>query len=422
MSSGSVLIVPAAVPVAAAAAVVLAAAAAAVVIVSAAGQAAEAAVTGPADYGRALAETAEARSRAAVNHLVWETVATNVAELNARIRMIGGRVKRAGVPVAVPGPLGLAGQNAAQAARWCVRTAEELAVAQKALHQAVALAQVREAAEALPGSRSDEQRAQTAAVLDRYQEMLRRRHEPRRVSGPPPINITDAEVSAVLLKLDQDAYEHERAELLAAAAEVARNGPGEAVDCLCELRRKVSAVNKAVERRRLAACWLAVLEEPTVAATLPPDPFVGTATRLRAVVRGEADLTDDLRRDARRAVESAEESTRRAYLAAEVGSCLAGLGYTVGEEFDLRNSTTLTLRRPDWPDHLARLSVTEQGVTGFVLREQRGSGVAAALSDRQRCDVFHEDLGALGRRVGAEVTVDESARPQILESGYRKLG
>jgi len=417
MSSGSVLIVPAAVPVVAAAAVVLAAAAAAVVVVSAANQLAEGAMTALADYASVLEETAESQSRAAVNHLVWEKVAANVVELNARIRMVGERAKRAGVPIAVPGPLSLNGQDSAQAARWCVRTAEELAIVQTALHDAVAITQVREAAKGLPGSGSAEHRAETAAVLDRYQEMLRRRYEPTRVSGPPPINVTDAEVSAVLLRLDQDAYEHERAEVLGAAAAVARTCPGEAVDYLRELRRKVAAVNKAVERRRLAAGWLAALEEPTVAVTLPPDPFSGTAARLRAVVWGEADLTDDLRREARHAVESAAEFTRRAYLAAEVSSCLADLGYTVGEEFDLRNSTTLTLRRADWPDHLARVSVTDQGVTGLVLRKQRGLGDAAAASDQHHCDVFHEDLGSVGQRVGAEVAVNENARPQILEPG-----
>jgi hypothetical protein len=417
MSSGSVVILPAGVAVAAAAAVVLAAAAAAVVLVSAANQAAEAAVTALADYGETLEEAAGAQSRAAVDHLVWEKVAANVVELNARGRMLGERAKRARVPIAVPEPFSLTGRDAVEAARWCVRTAEELTIAQKALHTAVAITQTEEAAKGLPGSRSTSYQAETIAALDRYQEMLRSRYEPARVSAPAPAGATDADVETVLRKLDQDAYENERAEVLGVAAAAAGAGPAEAAGYLLGLRQKVRTVNATVRGRRLAAVWLVGLEEPAVAALLPRDPFTGTVKRLRAVVSGEEELTPELSRDARRANETAAELTRRAYLAAEVSSCLADLGYTVGEEFDLQDSKVLEIRREDWPDHLAQVSVNHEGVSGLVLRRHRAVGDQAEASDKHHCDVFHGSLQTVGRRVGAEVIVQEGARPQIIESG-----
>lgn len=398
MSSGSVLIEPA------------------VVVVSVAEQAAEGAVTAPAEYERALEQAAAAQSRAAVDHPVWMRVAANVVELNARIRMAGARAKRAGVPIDVPGPLGLSGRSVADAAQWCTRTARELTIVQKVLHAAVAIGQTQEAIRGLPRSGSAEYRAETTSVLDRYQEMLLRRYEPTRAPAFPPIDVTDVEVETVLLRLDQDAFEHERAEVLRTAAAV-RTGPGEAGNHLLELRRRVFAVNAAVERRRLAAGWLAALEEPAVAGLLRPDSGTGTAARLRAVVRGDVDLTADLRRDAEHTVEAAAELTRRAYLAAEVSSCLTGLGYTVGAEFDVQNSTMLVLHRADGPDHVARVSVTGRGLAGLVLRKRHGAGDAAEASDLRECGVFHEGLGAVGRRVGAEVTVGENARPPVIEPG-----
>src|SRR4051794_23772429 len=111
MSAGGIVFVPAALVLAAGELVVIGAAAAAYLTVRAANAAAEGAVRAIGNYGRALECQVAGQSAAAVNAARWEMTAADVVELNARIRMTADRASRAGVAVALPEPLTLAGRT-----------------------------------------------------------------------------------------------------------------------------------------------------------------------------------------------------------------------------------------------------------------------------------------------------------------------
>lgn len=408
MSSGAVLILPAAVVVAAGAAVVVGAAAAAVLIARAANGAAEGAVRAVGAYGAKLEQDAAAQSEAEVNYARWQAVAADVVELNARIRMITERARSTGATVTVPAPLHLAGHSADQAAQWAVQAEVLLSSAQRDLYAAVAEKERTELAAGLPSAVTA--RRGTAAALARYQEALQNRY----ASPPGGRAVTGSDVDMVLGGLDPDAYEQDRLDVLRAAAAVERDDPREAQTFLIALRAKVDGVNARAARRRLAAQWLQALEEPIVARIDPPDPFLGTAEKLRAVVAGDQDLTPALHSEGAGAVEWAAEATRHQFVRELVRGCLAEQGYTVKGEFDVRHSAGLLVTRSDWHgEHSADVWVDQDGVVhGRVLREQNIRGDEAALRDRARCNAFNADLQSLATTLDAEVAVDRDHAPQ----------
>src|SRR5438067_1690066 len=116
MSSGAIVVLPAAILVAAAAAVVVAAvavAATAVLVVRAASAAAEGAVCAVGAYGEALERQVAAQSEAEALATRWQYAAADVVGLNARIRLLAHRVHEAGVPVELPPPFDLTGRTLA---------------------------------------------------------------------------------------------------------------------------------------------------------------------------------------------------------------------------------------------------------------------------------------------------------------------
>src|SRR5262249_22093810 len=150
-------------------------------------------------------------------------------------------------------------------------------------------------------------RPNIAAALARHRTALLERDAT--APAPPPVGVADAAV--ILRRLDVDANERERLDVLAAAARAENDDPREADHYLIGLVMRVDEVSAAVARRRLAAQWLAALEEPVVAAVRPPDDFLGTAARLRHVVAGDEDLTPQLRTEAAEAVARAADIARQ---------------------------------------------------------------------------------------------------------------
>lgn len=427
MSAGGLVIAPAAVAVAAGAVVVLTAAGAAVLAVRGANAAAEGALRALGDYGGRLEKIGAAQADAAVSAAVWQDVAADVVEVNARIRMLTERAARAGKRVAVPKPFTLAGANARDADAWVARTARQLASVQAAVNEACAADEWKQVsarlAKAAP-ARAASAQPDTAAAMARFQLSLRDLHSqaPAPVSATVPHRSarqapTAADVDRVLRGLDPDAYEAERLDVLEAAARVVRQDAREADAYMRALKAKVAAANKTVAARRLAAQWLEALEEPIVAGVEPPQPFAGTAKRLREVVEGRSELAADLRDEGRLATDWAAAVTRNHYVRTLLCSAFAGQGYTVEGEFDDWSSSDLRLSRPEWHgEHSAEVWMDARGaVHGRVMRQVESAGDEARLREQERCTGFNADLVALGSGLNADVVVDEGHIPQYAD-------
>jgi len=414
MSSGGILIAPPAVAAAAAAATVLVAGAAAVLVARAANMAAEAAFRAVGDYGARLEDTAAAQSDAEITRRVWGVVAADAVELNSRISALKARAAKAGVEVEIPALLSISGCTAAEASRRTELTAQLVAQAQEAVRVAVADDEARHLGAYLPQyvlARPDAARA-----LTEYQQMLQKRRghsAATAVADETPMKPTAADVKAVLETLDPDADEREHLEVLAAAACVAQDDAREARSYLESLRAKVTAVNAAASRRRLAGQWLVVLEEQSALGD-PPTPFSGTAAKLRAVVAGDRDLSADLRAEGAEAAEWAAAQARCRFVKGLMRSCLTDLGYSLEPEFDVRHSSELRLARPDWgAEHSAEIWIDSHGtVHGRVVRAHGVEDDESAARERERCVGFNADIRTLGSRLGAAVVTDEGYVPQ----------
>lgn len=421
MSSGGVVLLPAAVVVAAGAAVVIVAAAAVVLVVQAANVAAEGAVRAAGDYGAALEQQAAAQADAEVNAAVWQSVAAEVVELNARIRLLAERARRSGAGVALPAAVRIAGRSAAEVVAELRDARRQLIVAQQALHTAaIAGATVRLPAGAAQGLPD---RAAVNTALLRYKRAL----ESRLAVGAVPVARTAVttgraigadEVAAVLSTLDPDAGETEQIEVLQAAARVQRDDPREAETYLLELQARIHRANARAAGQRLAAQRLLALEEPAVAQEIPPEPFAGTAARLRAVVAGDQEFTDELRKESHAAVDWAADVTRQHLVEHMFRQCLADDGYRVEGGFDVEHSSTLHLTREDWRgENSAEVWVDEEGiVNGRVLRHVQGLDDQSRARNQGRCNEFNATLEKIGAELGARVVINGEHAPQYLPS------
>ena len=410
MSSGAVVVAPAAVVVMAGAAVVLTAAAAAVVVVVAARAAwaayqgadaiAEAGVRALVKHGQVLEDEAGRQSADHVAELLWESVAADVVEKNARIELLGARAARRGVSVAVPAPLSLVGVTIAEAAKWCAEADLRIAKANAAVRAAVMAEEDTTLTASLPASPG------VAEALAGYQKSLREPRTPARAVVISKPSVED--VDAVVRGLDVDANDDECLTVLTAAALVAAADVHTAHTYLQSLRTTVSAVNATVERRRRAARLLVSLE-----MVEPPEPFSDTASKLRAVIADGGELTPELMDEAKQAIDAAERDAHRAYLRETMTGCLKGLGYTVAEGFDVWESGDLRLTRAEWRgEHAVTVWMDHQGVQGRVVRTTAVGGAEALAVEKARCDQFNADLTAVGRELCTDVATDDGYVPQ----------
>ncbi|WP_194891415.1 hypothetical protein [Catenulispora pinisilvae] len=399
MSSSGIFVAPHAVAVAAVSGPVLTEAAAAVLTV----RAASSAIEGPARG--AVEQTAGESSL-----LAWEPVVAAVVELNVRIRMLTARAARTGAAADIPPPLSLAGRSRAEAERWTAASTGLLTQARSAVRDSVVAEEARQVIARLT------HRPEIIETLAVFQQTLRRRSaltgsesQATRIAG---------DIGTCLTVLDEDANEREHCEALSAAVSVAHGGVQEALVLLDRLQSWISDINAVVARRRLAAQWLAALEEPvvaTAAAAEAPGAFRNTAAALRAVLDGDRDLSPNLRAEGAEAIAWAAAVTRRCFVSELLRDSLAELGYTASQEVDVRYSAGLAmgLSRPLWQgEHSAEIWVDQQGaVHGRVVRNQDLADDSAVERDRERRVGFDVDLRTLGHRLGADVVTEEGYFP-----------
>ncbi|MGX7826058.1 hypothetical protein ACTG9Q_13285 [Actinokineospora sp. 24-640] len=387
MSSGGIAVVPAAVPVVAVgtialvgAAAVVAVGAAAVLVVRAANAAVEGGVRAVGDYGARVEARVVAIEAAESDQARWQVVAADVVTVNARIRILRERAAAERVSVSVPDPLRLGRtRSPAEMVRWIAAVQRDLAAAQKALD-------IRKPPPRLTATLSSAEDAQSLAALDAHVQALRGRY------AVEPAQVRPGQVERVLGLLDVDAAAAERDKALHAAAKVVAN-PRAQDAYMDDLRELVAELNSVVARRRQAATWVATLDDGPLAEVLtgmePPPTLAGTAERLRAVVRGDSDLTGDLRAQGRALMAWAQDTADQVFVRALVGQYFADQGYTVETA---AAGSALRLTRAEWAgEHAGEVWVDGSVVRSRLVREVAGSGVDADLVDRERCAVFAND-------------------------------
>jgi hypothetical protein len=414
MSSGAVAVVPGAVAVAAAAAVVVVAVAAvgaAVMVIRAANAAAEGAVRAVGDYGEKLEGQAEAQLTAEANATRWQCAAADVVGLNARIRMLRERAKASGIRVDIPAPLDLTGRGFGEVTSWARMAQHAIRQAQETLDTH----RCRQELAAIPQSSTVDNR--TAVALAAHRESLLRRYSAIEEKVPVPAG----KVERALALLDPDANDEEHRHALEIADRVVTRPTEGGMHAALLLKRITQDINPRVARRRLAAQWLHALAERPVAAVIedgdPPVSPRDTMARLHAVVSGAEDLTPTLRSEGAALMAWAEEVTQQRFLRDLVRHSLTTQGYLVDEEFDVRDSAGLRVRRADWAgEHTADVWVDRTGaIRGRVVREIAAAGDDAAARDRSRCDAFNDSLSKLAAGVGdsrTTVVVDHGHTPQ----------
>lgn len=418
MSTGAVLVAPAVAPAVAGtvigAAAVLAGAVViagtAVLVVRAATVAVDGAARVVGAYGEKLATQADARAAAEVEASHWQHVLSDVVHLNARLRMLAVRAAAATPPVEVPARLDVTGNEHGDVVSWLRTTQRALRLAQEKLDQRATIT---------TPARESAVDTTVAEALAAHREALRRRYTVTAVPAPAP---TGADLTTLLATLDSDANDAERARVLALADACAEQ-PALRGTYRSQLHRQITEVNRTVARRRLAAQWLAALEERPVVDVLggtePPQPLPDTVRRLRAVVAGDEDLTDELRAAGTRLLTWAEEQVTQHFLLELVRESLTGQGYQIDESV-VNDLLCLRLNRSDWKgEHTADLVIDRDGaISAWLVREQAGSGDDAAKRDRTRCAALADSFDEVSARITAadrtaRVDLDRNAKPQL---------
>ncbi|TCO52918.1 hypothetical protein [Actinocrispum wychmicini] len=403
MSSAVIVVAPVATPAIAAGAVVLvgavAVAAAAVLVARAANAAIEGAVRAVGDYGEKVEGRVAEIEAAEVEVLRWQMAAADVVAVNARIRLLREQAKVAGSPVDVPPPLPLtASRNPVELSRLVAAAQAGIATAQEALDALVPLPRLTVVAQ------SPKAEKEMAAALASHQETLRSRYT-EAIAGRP-VSVPAGAVEEVLALLDPDATTDECAEVRSTAANLATQGHQGLY--LTTLRQRIVAeINPKVERRRLAAGWVQVLEDgplnDALAGVERPARFAGTVEQLQAVVAGNRDLTDDLRAESTRLMRWAQETADQVFVLELARKWFTDNGYQVEETFDARDCVGLRLGHSDWKgEYTADVSVDRDAViSGKLVREFQ---VVEDASERNRahCGVFADNIEEMARQIAAQ--------------------
>ncbi|MGW4393878.1 hypothetical protein ACWEHA_01215 [Amycolatopsis nivea] len=409
MSSGTLVVAPAGLPIVAAGAIVVAGAyvvtAGAVLVARAVSTATESAVRAIGESGAAL-EREIAAIEAAEAAGQWRRRAmADVVAVNARLRLVRERAQAAGVELPVPPPLALSAEvTPALAVRWVSDTEYQIARLHKEIDAAAPPLRVVLAAKNT-GAGGD-----ISAELDRCRQAVADRHAPRR----RPVATTS--LADIVGLLDPDATTAELEQVLADAAAI----PGRAEQSMyfSQLRyRIVTELNPAIERRRLAATWVSALDDGPLAAVLstvdPPAPLRGTARALREVVEGARDLTPELRGEGVRLMAWADETAGRAFVRDLVRTCLAEDGHKVLDTFEGDGFSGLRMARPGWADEHATVIRVHHGNRV----EHHLEAARSPLSDREkatgeeRCAVANAAMRAVAAAAaaaGVEVRLEET--------------
>ena len=408
MSGGAIAVLPVGAVVVPVAMVAVGAAAAATLVIRAAQAGTEA-------TGRALERFADEMERKAhaqddleIRTRLWELAAGSVVQSNQEVRLLAARAEKAGVRLALPGPIDLTGCRLADTPELVAQAQQALARARAAVEQAEAVRERRVLLAKLPAPAGG---APTAAeLLARHQEVLARRERTvskARAAEWTPSKVDEsrvqAEIDAILSRLHEDATADDRAEALSAAAQAEqKKSTAMSRTYLDALARTVQKeINPRIARRREAANLLAALEQPLVVEAIgdlapPRPPCFDSIERLRAVVRGDADLTDDDRRAARSALDWAQVEMDRRRLLDGVAEAFSRLGYSVTTGMQVHHSPTLSVTRQAWHGgHAADVWIDEVG----RVRSRLIQLVPEAGGEASRCADLNDSL----RHVGAEL-------------------
>ncbi|EWM12179.1 hypothetical protein [Kutzneria sp. 744] len=419
MSSGGVVLIAPAVGVVVVGAVVVvatAAAAGAVLALKAANAAVESGVRAVGDYGDRLEREVQRLDEQAQAAIRWEYAAADVVGLNGRIRMVREQAAAAGVQLAVPSPVRLGScVTLPQLLDEARRVQAELVVAQDLLDSRVGLPELTVKVET----------ASSAASSAAIREALLGRHTKVVAPSSP---ITPDEIARIVAELDADASLRER-DLVLATASAALANPQERTMYLGELRDKVFVkINPRVRGRRWAATQLEMLESPPVAEVVagvePPGPLAGTLARLREVVRGNADVTDELRKETTALCTRASRHAEQLMYRDVARQQLVDLGYTVEETYPAGQRIGMRVSREEWnKEHTADVWVDGDTVRTQLVRAVRVDNDEARHHELRRCEHIVEDVkraaGKIGGTVRVETRIEPAAVPDNLPNHVR---
>lgn len=385
--------------------------------------------------GRALEQFADEMERKAdaqddleVRTRLWELAAGSVVRTNQDLRLLAARAEKVGVRLTLPRSIDLTGRKLADTPGLVARAQEALAGARSAVERAEAERERQTLLGRLPAPVGG---APTAAeLLARHQEVLARRKRPATATAtaaPVPEwtlpkkadeSRVQAEIDAILSRLHEDATVDDRAAALVAAAQAAQKKSVAMSRTYLEAlaRTVLKELNPRIARRRDAANLLAALEQPLVAEVIgdlapPRPPCFDSIERLRAVVRGDADLTEEDRRDAQGALDRVQVELDRRRLLDGVAEAFSGLGYSVTTGLQVRHSPVLSVTRQAWHDgHSADVWIDEAG----RVRSRLIQLAPEAPGEADRCADLNDSLRHVGaelNRRGIDVRVHVPAEP-----------
>lgn len=304
----------------------------------------------------------------------WETAARQVIELNARIDVLR-RHAPADLATQVPAPLTPCAESPAELASWCAATSAALTALEQDLAQRTASAVFTVLRQTIALARPV-----TA------QEAFAQYHQAMADEEVRTAPDTTTDVARILARLTPDATAEDRADVLAAAAQVAVPRPD--VDhntLLDELRYRVQRADERARARRADA---------VAAATMLQAIPAGTTTlraELSSVVAGRRTLDPDLRKRAEHAVTEVREELEREYVRASVTDTLAALGYEVDTGFATVTPDRMRLVRSDWSAHAVQVVVAGEQVRTAVIRLADKAGEDARREDVEREEQWCDD-------------------------------
>jgi hypothetical protein len=307
--------------------------------------------------------------------LEWEAAARRVIDVNARIEVLRQHLPAEQV-ARLPGPLTPDGQSSAELDSWCRSTDAELDRVETDLHERVAAAALSVVRHSV-----DVERPVTAQeAFDRYHQAMA--DEKARQRAVPPRALAD--VTRILGRLAPDATDADRADVLAAAAQVAVPRPDVDHDTLLdELRLRVQRATERARARRADAIAAATMLQAIPVGSTDPE-LVGLRADLASVVAARRALDAELRTRATHAAERVRAALERDYVRASVADTLAGLGYEVESGFATvtGNPDRMRVVRPEWKGHAVQVVVGGDEVRAAVIR----------LEDKVGADARHEDI------------------------------
>lgn len=333
--------------------------------------------------------------------LEWEAAARQVIDVNARIQVLQ-RHASPDLAAALPCMLAPCAESPAELDAWCAGALGAVDAVERELAERTASAVL----SVLRHSVDLERPVTAEEAFDHYHRAMADEAQRRRAVPQPAL----VAVGRILARLAPDVSDDDRADVLAAATQVAVPRPDVDHDTLLdELRFRVQRAGERATARRADAVLAATLLQAIPDGVDGPD-LPGLRVELAAVVAARRDLDRGLRERAVRAAETVRVALEREYVRASVAETLAELGYEVDHGFAtiVGNPDRMRLVRPDWRGHAVQVVVNGDEVRAAVVRLEDRAGADARREDTEREEQWCGDLVALRDALdGSGVTVVE---------------